>query len=150
MLDRINEINRIEKYSSFAEKQSLLSCYPVKNSFKNLKKNKKRVSDKINGINRMEKYIIIQNMSLEGKIVYLGRSLEKTLFFFDTLVSKRGKIYGSRGHSGHRISSEMIRMISMREIDITPIVTARFPLADAVKAIERSTTQLDGKIMICM
>jgi len=89
-------------------------------------------------------------MSLEGKIVYLGRSPEKTLFFFDTLVSKRGKIYGSRGHSGHRIFREVIRMISMREIDMLPIVTARFPLADAVKAIERSKTQRDGKIMICM
>ena len=89
-------------------------------------------------------------MSLEGKIVYLGRSPEKTLFFFDTLVSKRGKIYGSRGHSGHRIFSEVIRMIAMREIDLTPIITARFPLSDAVKAIEESTTPRHGKVMICM
>ncbi len=57
---------------------------------------------------------------------------------------------GEGGHSGHRIFSEVIRMISMREIDLLPIVTTRFPLSDAVKAIEESTTPRHGKVMICM
>ncbi len=87
-------------------------------------------------------------LALKGRIIYLGRSTGKASIFLDTLVAKKGTIYGLRGHSGSCIFPQVIRLMASGQIDMTRIITARFPLSEAIEAIKRSSSREDGKIMI--
>jgi threonine dehydrogenase-like Zn-dependent dehydrogenase len=42
----------------------------------------------------------------------------------------------------------VIRMVAAGRLDLSPIVTARYGLAETVAAIARSTERTDGKILV--
>lgn len=85
-----------------------------------------------------------------GRIIYLGRAERSTPMSLDGLVSGAQKIVGARGHSGYGIFNNIIRLIAAGRLDPRPMITARFPFDEALAALERSATRIDGKILITM
>jgi threonine dehydrogenase-like Zn-dependent dehydrogenase len=42
----------------------------------------------------------------------------------------------------------VIRLVAAGQLDLSPIITARYGLAETVRAIARSTERTDGKILV--
>ena len=56
-------------------------------------------------------------------------------------------IHGSVGHSGG-IFPYAIRLLAAKRIDVSPLVTARYSLDQAIDAIKRAETLQDVKVMV--
>jgi len=83
-----------------------------------------------------------------GLMVYLGRAGGSTTVGFDALVSGAFRVVGSRGHAGGGSYPNLIRMLEAGVLDPTPMITGRLPMAQALKALERSKSRTDGKILL--
>jgi threonine dehydrogenase-like Zn-dependent dehydrogenase len=91
-----------------------------------------------------------KSMSVNGKIIYLGRAATTTPMYLDILVSGANKIIGSRGHSGYGIFPNIIKLIAVGRLNLKGIITARYPFEKVVDAIKASTKRTDGKILVRM
>ncbi len=87
-------------------------------------------------------------LAINGKIVQIGRAPKRVPMYLETLQVRRSQVFGAQGHSGHQNFPNVIRMVASGRLDLSPIITARYPLDDAVEAIARLTKREDGKIMI--
>lgn len=87
-------------------------------------------------------------LAINGRIVVIGRAAERVPLYLETLQVRRGQIVGSQGHSGDAIFPSVIRMMAAGLIDMTRIITARYPLDRAVEAVERLRRRVDAKILI--
>ena len=85
-----------------------------------------------------------------GKMVYLGRTGQRAPVFLDRLVSGAASIVGARGHAGGGCFPSIIRLLERGRMDPSPMITARFPFEQVIAALERSSSRLDGKIMVGM
>jgi hypothetical protein len=85
-----------------------------------------------------------------GRMVYLGRTGERAPVMLDVLVTQAAGIVGARGHSGGGCFPNVLRLMETGRIDPRPMVTARYPLGQAVEALGRSRTRSDGKVMVRM
>lgn len=83
-----------------------------------------------------------------GKVVYLGRASNAAPVRFDPLVSNANAVFGSRGHAGHGVYANVIRLLASGRMPAHRMITARFPLARALDAIRQATARTDGKIMV--
>ena len=82
-----------------------------------------------------------------GLMVYLGRTGGNAPVELDRLVSSGARIVGSRGHAGGGCFPSILRLMEGR-LDPTPMITHRAPLDQALEALARSTSRLDGKILL--
>jgi threonine dehydrogenase-like Zn-dependent dehydrogenase len=89
-----------------------------------------------------------KSMSVNGKIIYLGRAATKTPMYLDALVSGANKIIGSRGHTGYGIFPNIIKLLSTGRLDLEKMITARYPFTRILDAIKSSTERKHGKIMV--
>lgn len=89
-----------------------------------------------------------KSMSVNGKIIYLGRAATKTPMYLDVLVSGANKIVGSRGHAGYGIFPYIIKLIASGRLKLEKIITARYPFQKVLDAIKASTKRRDGKILV--
>lgn len=89
-----------------------------------------------------------KSLSIQGKIVYLGRSTTKSLIYLDLLVSGANKIIGSRGHVGYGIYDNIIKLIRSGKLDLLHMITSRFHFDDLPAALKKSSNRTDGKIII--
>ncbi|MBI1912769.1 MAG: alcohol dehydrogenase catalytic domain-containing protein [Deltaproteobacteria bacterium] len=89
-------------------------------------------------------------MSVNGKIIYLGRAATSTSMHLDNLVTGANKIIGARGHSGYGIFPSIIKMIANNRLRPEGIITSVFPFEKIMDAMKLSTTRQDGKILIKM
>lgn len=90
-----------------------------------------------------------QSMAVNGKITVIGRAAEQVPMFLETFQVRRGQLFGSQGHSGHGTFPSVIRMMGAGRIDTSQLITARFPLSEAVQAIQfLSKNRGEGKIML--
>ncbi|GAB4517411.1 MAG: scyllo-inosose 3-dehydrogenase [Anaerolineae bacterium] len=87
-------------------------------------------------------------LAINAKIVQIGRAAQRVPMYLETFQVRRSQFYGAQGHSGHANFPSVIRMVASGRLDLSPIITARYKLDDAVKAIAQSTERRDGKIMI--
>ena len=87
-------------------------------------------------------------LAINGKIVQIGRAARRVPMYLETLQVRRSQVLGSQGHSGHETFPNVIRMVAAGRLDLSPIITARYRLADAVEAIAKATGREDGKIVI--
>ncbi|MBI5789573.1 MAG: alcohol dehydrogenase catalytic domain-containing protein [Candidatus Schekmanbacteria bacterium] len=87
-------------------------------------------------------------LSSQGKIIYLGRAATKTSMYLDTLVSGANKIIGARGHSGYGIFPKIIKLIASRKLDLSKMVTLKYPFAKGIEALRKSVDRKDGKILV--
>jgi threonine dehydrogenase-like Zn-dependent dehydrogenase len=83
-----------------------------------------------------------------GKIVIIGRAAERTPIYLEAFQTHAAQIFGAQGHSGYGNFPNVIKLMAAGRIDLTPIITSRFPLARGVEAIKKATKREDGKIMI--
>jgi threonine dehydrogenase-like Zn-dependent dehydrogenase len=87
-------------------------------------------------------------MSVNGKIIYLGRAATSTPMFLDTLVSGANSIVGARGHSGYGIFPNIIKLLASGRLDIQKMITSKHPFEKILEAFELSSKRSDGKILI--
>jgi len=88
------------------------------------------------------------SLAVGGKIVMIGRAAERTPIYLEHFQTHAAQIYGAQGHSGYGNFPNVIRLMAAGRIDLTPIITSRFPLDRAVEALHKATRREDGKIMI--
>ena len=89
-----------------------------------------------------------KSMSVNSKIIYLGRAATKTPMYLDALVSGANKIIGSRGHSGRGIFSSIIKLIASGRLSPQKMITARYPFKKVLDALKSSAKRIDGKIIV--
>ena len=91
-----------------------------------------------------------KSLSALGKIIYLGRAATTTPMYLDVLVSGANKIIGARGHSGYGIFPNIIKLLAAEKLNLSKMITARYPFDKAIDALDASTKRVDGKILVKM
>jgi threonine dehydrogenase-like Zn-dependent dehydrogenase len=91
---------------------------------------------------------IEKSFAPNGKMIYLGRQDNCVHMQFDTLVSQANQIMGARGHSGHGIYPNVIRLLATGRVPAHKMITSRFPFDRVIDAIKQSTSRMDGKIIV--
>ena len=89
-----------------------------------------------------------KTLAINGKITVIGRAAKRVPMFLERFQVRRSQLFGAQGHSGHGIFPSVIRMMGAGLIDNSKIITSRFPLSQAVDALEKATKREDGKIII--
>lgn len=89
-----------------------------------------------------------ETLAVGGKIVMIGRASEKVPMYLEHLQTHAAQVYGAQGHSGYGNFPSVIRLMAARRIDMTQIITDRFPLERGVEAVQKATKREDGKIVI--
>jgi threonine dehydrogenase-like Zn-dependent dehydrogenase len=87
-------------------------------------------------------------LAINAKIVQIGRAAQRVPMYLEAFQVRRSQAFGSQGHSGHEIFPNVIRMVAAGRLDLSPIITAHYKLADTVEAIAKSTERSDGKIIV--
>jgi threonine dehydrogenase-like Zn-dependent dehydrogenase len=87
-------------------------------------------------------------LAINGKIVQIGRAARHVPMYLEAFQVRRAQVFGAQGHSGHETFPNVIRLVASGRLDLSPIITARYRLEDAVDAIARSLTRTDGKILV--
>lgn len=87
-------------------------------------------------------------LAINAKVVQIGRAAQKVPMYLETFQVRRSQFYGAQGHSGDENFPNVIRLVAAGRLDLSPIVTARYKLADVVKAIDKSRDRTDGKILV--
>ncbi|MDQ7840292.1 MAG: scyllo-inosose 3-dehydrogenase [bacterium] len=88
------------------------------------------------------------SMAVGGKIVIIGRASERVPMYLENFQTRAAQLYGAQGHSGYGNFPSVIRLMAARRIDMTQIVTNRFPLDRGVEAIQTATKREGGKILV--
>ncbi len=88
------------------------------------------------------------SLAIGGKIVMIGRAAVRAPVYLEHFQTHAAQIYGAQGHSGYGNFPSVIRLMAAGRIDLTPIITSRFPLSQGVEAVQKATRRQDGKIMI--
>ena len=91
---------------------------------------------------------MVKSLAINAKMVQIGRAAQNVPMYLETLQVRRAQFFGAQGHSGHETFPNVIRMVAAGRLDLSPIITARYNLEEAVKAIAQSTERRDGKIMV--
>ena len=89
-----------------------------------------------------------KTLAINGKITVIGRAAKRVPMFLERFQVRRSQLFGAQGHSGHGIFPSVIRLMGAGLIDNSKIITSRFPLSEAVAALEKATKREDGKIII--
>lgn len=87
------------------------------------------------------------SFAIDGKMVILGRSPKLPTIDPEVYLKRRGKLYGGMGHSGHGTFMNVIRLMA-GGMDMTKIITKRYPLDKVGDALEHAKKRIDGKITI--
>ena len=89
-----------------------------------------------------------KSLAPNGKIIYLGRAATSTPMYLDILVSGANKVIGSRGHSGYGIFPNIITLLASGKLDLSKMITARYPFKKVLEALKASVKRTDGKILV--
>ncbi|MBI2413543.1 MAG: alcohol dehydrogenase catalytic domain-containing protein [Deltaproteobacteria bacterium] len=89
-----------------------------------------------------------RSLASQGRIVYLGRAATSTPMHLDALVTGANSVVGARGHAGYGIFPNIIRLIAKRRIDLSPMISQRFPFESVKEALAASADRENGKIMV--
>ena len=87
-------------------------------------------------------------LAINAKIVQIGRAAQRVPMYLEAFQVRRAQAFGAQGHSGHETFPNVIRMVASGRLDLSPIITAKYNLEEAVEAIAKSTKRADGKIMV--
>ncbi len=89
-----------------------------------------------------------QALAINAKVVQIGRAARRVPLYLENFQVRRSQVFGSQGHSGHETFPNVIRLVAAGRLDLSKIITARYPLDKTVEAIARSTARNDGKIIV--
>jgi scyllo-inosose 3-dehydrogenase len=82
-----------------------------------------------------------------GKIVQCGMGAAKVPVSVLRMQWQRLHIHGSVGHTGG-IFPLVIRLLAAKRMDLSPMVTARYPLDKVIDAIQTAQRLMDTKVMV--
>ena len=89
-------------------------------------------------------------LAIGARLVQIGRAAVRVPMYLERLQVRKAKLFGAQGHSGYGNFPNVIRLVASGRLDLSPIITARFPLERGVEAIQQATKREDGKILIKM
>ena len=87
-------------------------------------------------------------LAINAKMVQVGRAAQRVPMYLESFQVRRSQAFGAQGHSGHENFPNVIRLVASGRLDLSPIITAHYNLADTVAAIAKSIQRTDGKIMV--
>jgi len=87
-------------------------------------------------------------LAVNAKIVQIGRAAKKVPMYLEVFQTRHSQAFGAQGHSGYENFPNVIRMVASGRLNLEPIITAKYKLAETVDAIARSVARSDGKILI--
>ena len=87
-------------------------------------------------------------LAINAKVVQIGRAAQRVPMYLESFQVRRAQAFGAQGHSGHETFPNVVRLVGAGRLDLSPIITARYKLDQAVDAIARSTARADGKILV--
>lgn len=93
---------------------------------------------------------IERSLAIDAKVLIIGRSHTRTPVYLEQFQVRHSQIFGTQGHSGNSCYPNVIRLMASGLLDLSPMITSRFHLADAVDAIHQGTKRTDGKILVRM
>lgn len=91
-----------------------------------------------------------QALAIGGKVVIVGRAAERAPMYLEHYQTHAGQVFGAQGHSGYGTFQNVVRLMGSGRVDLRPIITSRFPLAEAAQAVEKASQRRDGKVMVKM
>ncbi|HLJ62391.1 MAG TPA: scyllo-inosose 3-dehydrogenase [bacterium] len=91
-----------------------------------------------------------QALAIGGKIVIIGRAAERAPMYLEHFQTHAAQVFGAQGHSGYGTFQNVIRLMASGRVDMRPVITSRFQLAQADAAVEKASKRQDGKVMIKM
>ena len=87
-------------------------------------------------------------LAIGGKVVIIGRAAERAPMYLEHFQTHAGQVFGAQGHSGYGTFQNVIRLMASGRVDLRPIITSRFPLAQAPEAVVKASKRQDGKVMV--
>lgn len=99
------------------------------------------------GVGKQTYPVFEEVLDPSGKIVQCGMGAERVPVSVLRVQWQRLHIHGSVGHSG-AIFPYAIRLLAAGRIDLSPMVTSRFPLDKTIDAIETAGRLGDAKVMV--
>lgn len=91
-----------------------------------------------------------QALAIGGKIVIIGRAAALAPMYLEHYQTHAGQVFGAQGHSGYGTFQNVVRLMGAGRVDLRPVITSRFPLAEGPAAVEKASKRQDGKVMVKM
>ena len=91
---------------------------------------------------------IERSLAVGTKLTQIGLAGGSASIHLAPYQFQAARISGSIGSAGHGIWPRVIRLMSSKRVDMTPMITSRFPLERGVEAFKRAAQGREGKILI--
>ncbi|NCA98569.1 MAG: alcohol dehydrogenase [Clostridia bacterium] len=91
---------------------------------------------------------ILKCMAIGATIINLGVEAKPAIIDMLPLLRKNARIQGSLGHAGNDIYPSVIRLMASGQIDMRKIVTARYPLKDVARALDKTNAKQNIKTLV--
>lgn len=88
------------------------------------------------------------SLAMDGKVIQIGRAPKPVMLDLEDFIVRGATLAASIGHSGFGTFGNVIRLMAAGSIDVTPAITGRYRLEDALEGFERLGSREDAKVMI--
>jgi len=75
-----------------------------------------------------------QALAVDARVVIIGRAAQVAPMYLETFQVRRAQLYGSQGHAGHGNFPGVIRLVASGRLDLSAMISVRYPLEEAVAA----------------
>ena len=99
------------------------------------------------GAGRLVLPTVLSSLAVGGKIVSIGANMQPVTLDTLPLMFRSASMFFTLGHLGGGFPA-IIALHAAGRLDLTPMITARFALDDAVAAMERAVKGQDAKVLI--
>jgi threonine dehydrogenase-like Zn-dependent dehydrogenase len=99
------------------------------------------------GMGRIVLPTVLSSLAIGGKIVSIGANMQPVPLDTLALMFRSASMHFTLGHLGGGFPA-IIALHAAGRLDLTPTITARFALEDAVAAMERAAKGWDAKVVI--
>jgi threonine dehydrogenase-like Zn-dependent dehydrogenase len=89
-------------------------------------------------------------LAADGKVIQIGRAPKPVTLDLEDFIVRGATLAASIGHSGFGTFGNVIRLMASGSIDMTPAITGRYRLEDALEGFRRLGSREDAKVMIRM
>lgn len=93
---------------------------------------------------------IEKSMAPVAKVINTAMGKERVPLYLVPYAFKKGRLSVGVGHSGHDNFKNVIRLVNAGRYDPTKVITARYPLEDALEALEVAKSRAGGKVILTM
>jgi threonine dehydrogenase-like Zn-dependent dehydrogenase len=91
-----------------------------------------------------------QSLAVGAKVVHLGRRAGAIPTNITIYQDTGSQSFGSLGHAGWGTFGNIIKLMASRRLDMTSMVTARYPLDRAAEAVQSLASREGGKVLVKM